>query len=58
MARHNLREDLHLQVTRSIDMGATLLCGGEIPEGDGYFYPPTVLTNVTDGMPAWNDELF
>jgi len=58
MARHNLREDLHLQVTRSIDMGATLLCGGEIPQGDGYFYPPTVLAKVTDGMPAWNDELF
>jgi succinate-semialdehyde dehydrogenase/glutarate-semialdehyde dehydrogenase len=58
MARHHLRADLHLQVTRSIDMGATLLCGGEIPEGDGYFYPPTVLTNVTNGMPAWHDELF
>lgn len=58
MARHNLREDLHLQVTRSIDMGATLLCGGEIPMGDGYFYPPTVLANVREGMPAWHDELF
>jgi succinate-semialdehyde dehydrogenase/glutarate-semialdehyde dehydrogenase len=32
--------------------------GGEIPEGKGAFYPPTVLTRVTKGMPAYDDELF
>lgn len=58
LARHNLREDLHLQVVNSINKGAQLLTGGVIPEGAGAFYPPTVLTNVTPGMPAYNEELF
>ncbi|TAJ15144.1 NAD-dependent succinate-semialdehyde dehydrogenase [Marinilabiliaceae bacterium JC017] len=58
LARHNLREDLHLQVVNSINKGAQLVTGGVIPEGAGAFYPPTVLTNVTPGMPAYNEELF
>ncbi|MBN2166534.1 MAG: NAD-dependent succinate-semialdehyde dehydrogenase [Marinilabiliaceae bacterium] len=58
MARMNLREDLHIQVTKSINMGADLLCGGEMPDGEGYFYPATVLGNVTDAMPAFHEELF
>jgi succinate-semialdehyde dehydrogenase/glutarate-semialdehyde dehydrogenase len=32
--------------------------GGEIPEGKGYYYPATVLENVTPGQPAYDDELF
>lgn len=58
MARMNLREDIHMQVTKSINMGAQLLCGGEIPEIDGYYYPATVLSNVGDKMPAFHEELF
>jgi succinate-semialdehyde dehydrogenase/glutarate-semialdehyde dehydrogenase len=58
MAKKNLRDDLHDQVRKSIDAGATCLLGGEIPEGKGYYYPPTVLENVTPGQPAYNDELF
>lgn len=58
MARKNLRDDLHMQVIRSIDKGATLLTGGILPETAGYFYPPTVLTNIQPGMPAWHEELF
>ena len=58
MARADLREGLHKQVQQSIDMGAKCLTGGEIPEGKGYFYPPTVLTNVSKGMPAYNEEVF
>jgi succinate-semialdehyde dehydrogenase/glutarate-semialdehyde dehydrogenase len=57
-ARLDLREDLHRQVTQSIKKGARLLLGGEIPEGKGSFYPPTVLTEVTKGMPAYDEELF
>lgn len=53
-----LRDELHDQVLRSIKAGAKLLLGGEIPEGDNAFYPPTVLTNVTQNMPAFNEELF
>lgn len=58
MARHDLRDQLHAQVQKSVEMGAKLLCGGYIPEGDGAFYPPTVLTNVKKGMPAYDEELF
>ncbi len=58
MARDDLRAQLHDQVTRSIRAGATCLCGGEIPEGPGYYYPPTVLTGVGPGMPAFDEELF
>jgi len=57
-ARLDLREDLHRQVTQSIKRGARLLLGGKVPEGKGYFYPPTVLTGVTKGMPAYDEELF
>ena len=39
-------------------MGATILLGGFIPEGEAALYPPTVLTNVTPGMPAYDEELF
>lgn len=58
MARHDLRDELHEQVRMSIEKGATLLCGGEIPDSKGAFYPPTVLTNVKKGMPAYDEELF
>lgn len=58
MARQDLRDDLHDQVRKSVDAGATVLCGGEKPDGPGYFYPATVLENVEPGQPAYDDELF
>jgi succinate-semialdehyde dehydrogenase/glutarate-semialdehyde dehydrogenase len=57
-ARLDLRDALHKQVKTSIEKGARCLLGGEIPEGAGAFYPPTVLTNVQAGMPAYDEELF
>jgi succinate-semialdehyde dehydrogenase / glutarate-semialdehyde dehydrogenase len=57
-ARRDLRDELHEQVRRSVDAGARLLLGGEIPDGPGYFYPPTLLTDVMPGMPAYHEELF
>ncbi len=57
-ARHDLRDDLHRQVRESVEKGATLLLGGEVPDLRGAFYPPTVLTDVTKGMPAYDEELF
>ena len=57
-ARHDLRDELHNQVVKSIDKGARCLLGGKIPEGKGAFYPPTVLTDVKKGMPAYDEELF
>jgi succinate-semialdehyde dehydrogenase/glutarate-semialdehyde dehydrogenase len=58
MAREDLRNDLHQQVHESVENGATVACGGEIPDGEGFFYPATVLENVTPGQPAYEDELF
>lgn len=58
LARIDLRDQLHEQVQVSIRKGAKLLCGGFVPEGPGAFYPPTVLTNVKKGMPAYDEELF
>jgi len=58
LARHDLRDDLHKQVRASIEQGAKLLLGGEVPPGKGAYYPPTVLADVKPGMPAYDDELF
>ena len=58
LARTDLRDELHQQVTKSREMGATVLLGGYIPEGKAPFYPPTVLENVLPGMPAYHEELF
>jgi succinate-semialdehyde dehydrogenase/glutarate-semialdehyde dehydrogenase len=53
-----LRDELHQQVTKSIELGADLLLGAKIPETKGAFYPATVLANVKKGMPAFDEELF
>ena len=57
-ARTDLRDELHDQVIRSVAAGARCILGGEIPSGPGAFYPPTVLTDVGPGMPAYTEELF
>lgn len=58
LARADLREELHAQVTRSVKRGALLVIGGVLPVGPGAFYPPTLLANVAPGMPAADEELF
>jgi succinate-semialdehyde dehydrogenase/glutarate-semialdehyde dehydrogenase len=58
MSRADLRDELHDQVTRSIKGGAKCLIGGEIPKGEGAYYPPTILTDVKKGMPAYEEEFF
>jgi succinate-semialdehyde dehydrogenase/glutarate-semialdehyde dehydrogenase len=58
LARTDLRDELHHQVEISVEKGAEIILGGQIPEGPGAYYPPTVLRNVRKGMPAYNEELF
>ncbi|MFB6350271.1 MAG: NAD-dependent succinate-semialdehyde dehydrogenase, partial [Bradymonadaceae bacterium] len=58
MAREDLRESLHRQVTETLEAGAALRLGGDVPEGPGYFYPVTLLTDVDAQMPAFTDETF
>lgn len=58
MAREDLRDELHQQVQASIKEGATLVMGGEIPDKEGFYYPPTVLKDVKKGVTAYSEELF
>ena len=58
MARIDLRNQLAKQVVDSIDLGAHCALGGHIPEAKGAYYPVTVLSNVSPGMPAFDQELF
>ena len=57
-ARVDLRDELHKQVQSSIAKGAKCILGGEIPQGDGAYYPATILTNVKPAMPAFDEEMF
>ena len=58
LARTDLRDELHQQVEKSRQLGATILLGGNVPEEIAPFYPPTVIENVVPGMPAYHEELF
>lgn len=58
MARVDLRDELHDQVRRSVEAGADLVMGGEIPDLPGAFYPPTLLAGVKDGMAVYREETF
>ncbi len=58
LARKDLRETLDQQMQQSIQQGARVLIGGKAREGKGYFYEPTILTNVTPEMSVFKDETF
>lgn len=58
LARVDLRDALHQQVQKSLDAGARLLLGAQIPDKPGAWYPPTVLADLKPHMPAWQEELF
>ncbi|MGX5076982.1 succinate-semialdehyde dehydrogenase [Enterobacter mori] len=58
MARFDLRDELDQQVQATLAEGATLLLGGEKLAGEGNYYAPTVLGNVTPNMTAFRQELF
>jgi len=52
------RSAVHGHVAAAVEQGARALVGGDIPEGPGCFYPPTVLVDVTDDMAVMRDETF
>lgn len=58
LAREDLRDALHAQVERSVEMGARCLLGGKIPERSGAYYSASVLSGVRPGMPAFDEEVF
>lgn len=58
MARGDLRDELHKQVSESIERGAIAVSGCGFLPGAGYFYAASILDRVAPGMPAYEQELF
>ena len=58
LARLDLQENIASQVTESIKQGATCVVGGKCSMSQGYFYDPTILTDVKQGMPVIEEETF
>jgi succinate-semialdehyde dehydrogenase / glutarate-semialdehyde dehydrogenase len=58
MARKDLVDEIDAQVRESIRMGARLLLGGRRPEQTGFYYLPTLLTDVKKGFPVYDQETF
>jgi succinate-semialdehyde dehydrogenase len=58
MARHDLRDELDVQVQRSVAAGAKVLLGASKVDGPGNFYQPTVLAGVRPGMVTFDQETF
>lgn len=58
IARDDLRQALHRQVSTTIEQGARCLLGGDMPDGPGFFYPVTLLVDVTPEMQASCEETF
>jgi acyl-CoA reductase-like NAD-dependent aldehyde dehydrogenase len=52
------RGHVHGQVTEALAAGAHALTGGEVPDGPGAFYPPTVLIGCTPSMRVMREETF
>jgi betaine-aldehyde dehydrogenase len=60
MIRSNERAKVHEQVESAVKSGATLLAGGRIPpeRSKGYYYEPTILTNLNDNISVMQEETF
>jgi succinate-semialdehyde dehydrogenase/glutarate-semialdehyde dehydrogenase len=58
LATSQIRDDLEAQVKETVQHGARVLTGGKRRSGAGWFYEPTVLSDVATGTPAYRDEMF
>jgi succinate-semialdehyde dehydrogenase/glutarate-semialdehyde dehydrogenase len=58
LTTEKIRDGVDEQVQKSVAAGAKLLTGGNRVHGPGYFYEPTILTNVPPGSPAYEEEIF
>jgi succinate-semialdehyde dehydrogenase/glutarate-semialdehyde dehydrogenase len=58
LATASVRDECHELVTDAVGRGARVLCGGTVPEGVGWFYPPTVVVDVTPEMRLYWEEAF
>jgi succinate-semialdehyde dehydrogenase / glutarate-semialdehyde dehydrogenase len=58
LATPQILEDVDSQVRRSVEVGARVLTGGKPMEGEGNYYPPTVITDIPEDSPAYVEEIF
>jgi succinate-semialdehyde dehydrogenase/glutarate-semialdehyde dehydrogenase len=58
LATEQGRRDLEELVADAVAKGAKVLCGGEVPDRPGWWYPPTVIEGVTPEMQLWGEEAF
>jgi succinate-semialdehyde dehydrogenase/glutarate-semialdehyde dehydrogenase len=58
LANEQGREDVEALVKDAVDKGATVLLGGERPDRPGWWYPPTLITDVTEDMEMYLEEVF
>lgn len=58
LAKEEFQKQVHDQVRSSVKKGAVIEFGGIKPKRKGYYYKPTLLTNVQPGMPVFDEEVF
>jgi succinate-semialdehyde dehydrogenase / glutarate-semialdehyde dehydrogenase len=58
LATEQGREDVEDYVRDAVEKGATVVVGGQRPDGPGWYYPPTLLTGITPGMKVYSEEVF
>jgi succinate-semialdehyde dehydrogenase / glutarate-semialdehyde dehydrogenase len=58
LATEQQLDDIEKLVADAVARGARVLCGGAALDSDGYYYPPTVLTGITDEMRVHTEEVF
>jgi succinate-semialdehyde dehydrogenase/glutarate-semialdehyde dehydrogenase len=58
LATESGRDEVDAQVRDAVGHGATVHCGGRVPDRPGWWYPPTVVTGLTPRMRMWSEEVF
>ena len=58
LATKQIVDDLEAQVHKTVELGGRILTGGKRLAGAGFFYSPTVLTDIPKDSPAYREELF
>jgi succinate-semialdehyde dehydrogenase/glutarate-semialdehyde dehydrogenase len=58
LATEQGRVDVEKLVEEAVGKGATVLCGGSRADGLGWYYPPTVIADITEDMPLYREEVF
>ncbi len=58
LATEQILKEVEKQVADSVALDAKIICGGKRKGGKGYFYLPTLLSEVAKGMPVYDEEVF